>query len=183
MHWRWLTDLITILLTAAIAWAGWRQAVTAEKQDATAKSLLSLQKTIEDQRNKIWVFLRMQPSVEGGLNTVVVEIANLSQVGIWLEQLKVHLDDVSTPVPDKIHPQRLESVLGSLKTEKIDIRIAINAVTGIQPNQARIVTIWAEVEFWANGEWHTEKTTRFSVKTEQFRVTDLRPVDGPSKTS
>jgi hypothetical protein len=175
MHWRWLTDTLTILLTAAIAWAGWRQAVTAEKQDATAKNLLKLQQTIEEQRNKIWVFLRVKPYFIHGHTTAVVEIANLSQVGIWLEKLIIHLDDASAAVPDRAHSEVLEKVLGSLGTTDIDIQAAANVVGDIQPGQERQITIWVEVEFWANGEWrHTPRTPRYSMKTSMIQVRDLK---------
>ena len=81
-HWN---DVILLLLTAAIAWTGWRQAVTAEKQDTTARNVLRLQETIEKKHTQVNLFLRMksyQP-VGMGASSVGLQIANLSEVGIW----------------------------------------------------------------------------------------------------
>ncbi|HXW54205.1 MAG TPA: hypothetical protein VEJ67_00560 [Candidatus Cybelea sp.] len=72
---------------------------------------------------------------------------------------------------NKSHATLLEKVLGSLSTEVINLLESVNIATGVKNSEEREVTISAEVEYWGNGEWHTEQTNWYSMvasKTTQL---------------
>jgi len=157
MH--WLTDTLTVLLTAAIAYTGWRQLKTAEKQDETAKNLLALQKTIEEQRNQAWIFLRVIGFAQAAAERARLEISNLSEVGIWVEKITVHLA-VPHGTPNRAHAVLIQKPLG---------------LVGAKGADAKQVTFWADVEFWAKGKFRTEPTIRYSADIDEWRIQNLRP--------
>ena len=88
--------VVNLLLTAAIAFAAIMQWVVSNR-------LLRLQRTVEEQHSKAWIFLRARPSSAAGHNTAVLEISNLSQVGVWVEKVMVNLE-VQAGAPNKATP-------------------------------------------------------------------------------
>lgn len=160
--WNGLSTTLMILLTAAIAWAGRRQAITADKQDETARNLLKLQETIEQQRNRISVFLQLRTVQEMGWSTVALEISNLSQTGIWLEHMTIHCQTKAVG-----RTVTLRKILPAFTTDpNNDIRIPITALVAVPPagSGPAMMDVWAEVKSWANGEWRIEETTKYKVE-------------------
>ncbi|HTZ74510.1 MAG TPA: hypothetical protein VMB47_11360 [Candidatus Aquilonibacter sp.] len=173
MH--WLTDTLTVLLTAAIAYTGWRQLKTAEKQDETAKNLLALQKTIEEQRNQAWIFLRVIGFAQAAAERARLEISNLSEVGIWVEKITVHLA-VPHGTPNRAHAVLIQKPLASMAIMPIEaISPELFGLVGAKGADAKQVTFWADVEFWAKGKFRTEPTIRYSADIDEWRIQNLRP--------
>ncbi len=182
MHTLWLhvtrlglAELITLLLTAAIAWAGVAQAALAKRQAVTADRLLELQKAIEQQRNQVWVFPRVSGDTGPAGQLTLLEISNLSEVGIWIEKITLHLD-VLPGSPNRAHARLIQKPLASMVTMPImdfsqEIFLLVAAIgPGLRP-----VTFWAEVEFWAKGAWKTEPTIHYSADVNRTSVQNLRP--------
>lgn len=165
-HARWITDGINILLTAAIAWAGYRQYVVANR-------LLKLQNAIEEQRNKVWLFLRIKQSAHAGRNTAMLEITNLSLTGIWLEKVSVHLVTEKS-APNKAHGVMVEKQLRSSEAAGVDISATVRLLAGIMHGERKPVTAWVAVEFWANGAWHVESTNHYSMDVEYVHVSNIK---------
>jgi hypothetical protein len=174
MHWHWLTDLLTILLTGAIAWAGWKQAKLAEQQAVTAANLLSLQNEIEKQRNTASIFLRVHGFVQSRRHFVVLEMSNLSEVGIWIEKITVHLK-VSAGLPNKAHTLSVAEPLASMGKKSIDdFSQEIFLLVAAPGSEFTTVTFWADVEFWAKGTFRSESTIVYSADVNQWNVENLR---------
>jgi hypothetical protein len=160
--------VINVLLTAAIALAAIMQWVVSGR-------LLSLQKVIEDQRTKAWLFLRLKPSALHGHATALLEISNLSQVGVWLEKVTVHLE-VPAGTPNKAKAVQIENVLPPMQTGAgVDIRSEVHSL--VQPNGRQVPAItWVEAEFWVNGQWQRERTGRYSMNVDGNHLQDVRRV-------
>jgi hypothetical protein len=175
MYWNGFTDIVTILLTAAIAYTGWRQVKTAEKQDETAKNLLKLQQIIEEQRNQAWIFLRIVSFVQTALQFAALEISNLSEVGIWIEKITVHLE-VPSGMPNKAHALPVEKPLASMGTMPIsNLSQEIFLLVAAPGAERQPVTFWAEVEYWAKGTWRSELTIHYSADVNQWSIQNPRP--------
>jgi len=174
-HWHWVTDSVTILLTAAIAWAGWRQAELAKQQAATAANLLNLQNEIERQRNTASIFLRVHGFIQSSRHLAVLEISNLSEVGIWIETITVHLK-VPAGLPDQGHALSIAEPLASMGKKSIDnFSQEIFRLVAAPGAEFTTVTFWADVEFWAKGKFRSESTIAYSGDVNQWSIENLRP--------
>src|SRR5258707_3433421 len=107
------TNIVNILLTAAIAFAAIMQWLVSAR-------LLQLQRLIEDQRTKAWLFLRLKPTARAGHQTALLQISNLSQAGVWIEEARLHLQLASC---DKTESFPIEDVLPTSQVHSgFDIR-------------------------------------------------------------
>jgi hypothetical protein len=164
----WIMPVVNGVLTFAIAFAAIMQWVVSAR-------LLSLQKVVEEQRTKAWLFLRLKPSAIQGHATALLEISNLSQVGVWLENATVHLE-VPQGAPNKAKAIAIEHVLPPMETgDGVDIRALVQLLA--EPNGRQVVaTIFVEAEFWTNGLWRRERTGRYSMNVDGNHLQDIRPV-------
>jgi|SRR5579862_7120754 len=161
------STVVNLLLTAAIAYAGvmqWR----------VSKALLKLQQVVESQRTKAWTFLRLKQSVAQGHNTAVLQISNLSQVGVWIEKVTVHLETPSG-APNKAEVIQLETVLAPMASQYIDIRLEVQRLVEPKGTEVRAIVL-LEAFFWANGEWQNEKTGRYSMNVGNAHVSKVTPL-------
>jgi len=163
MH--WITDIINVVLTAAIAWAGYRQYVV-------SNGLLKLQETIEKERHASWLFFRVKPQFAGGHNTAILEVSNLSQMGVWIEHVTVHFV-VPPNTPNRAHTLVLQRKLNSFETLPIDLREEITLLAAVGLG-VRTVTFWTEVHYWGQGVYKTEPTTRYVVDVDPSHVSNVR---------
>ncbi len=161
------STVVNVCLTAAIAFAAIMQWVVTDR-------LFKLQAVVEDQRTKAWLFLRLKPCPMHGHSTALLEISNLSQVGVWLEKVTVHLE-VPAGAPNKSEALPLENLLAPMTTRSgVDIRALVHAL--VQPKGGQIpATVWAGIEFWANGVWRHEKTSRYAMSVDESHLTEVRP--------
>ena len=157
---------VNLLLTAAIAFAGWMQWRVYDR-------LFKHEQAVEDQRTKAWLFLRLKPNSAHGHSTALLEISNLSQVGVWLETVTVHLE-VPAGAQNKAESILLENLLPPMTTRAgVDIRALVHAL--VQPKGGQLpATVWAEIEFWANGLWRQEKTGRYAMSVDDSHLTEVR---------
>jgi hypothetical protein len=160
-----LNTVVNVALTAVIAFAAIMQWIVSGR-------LLNLQKAVEDQRTKTWLFFRLKPTALGGHGTAQLEVSNLSQVGVWLEKVTLHLEVPRTP--NKAIAILIETVLSPMHTKPdVDIRAAVHEL--VEPKGRQVLAIVsAEVEFWANGLWRQESTNRYSMLVDESHLLDVK---------
>ncbi|HET9400627.1 MAG TPA: hypothetical protein VFO34_06725 [Candidatus Acidoferrales bacterium] len=167
----WLPVVINSLLTAAIAYAGYRQYVVAQK-------LFDLQNAIETQKNKVSLFLRIKVRERDnvhGLRSAVVEVSNLSPFGIWLESLTIFETEHNT------RNIQVEDVLAAGATFRYLIRDEIVKLCGITSNdQKASAVISAIVNYTTSEKNESAETPRYRVTVGSYEVQSLFLDEGKS---
>jgi len=129
MFWNALSDMVMILLTAAIAYAGWRQAVTAERQDETARNLLKLQQAIEDQQAGIG-----RQMVLSAIDSAITSIKYWNTLPLSEIKTATSLPDPRDLVPRDgstvlHHARSISAAVGQFMSEGIDrLELARNEI-------------------------------------------------------
>jgi hypothetical protein len=162
-----VSTVVNVLLTGAIAFAGIMQWLVSGR-------LLDLQRVVENQHTKVWLFLRMKGAPLSGHDSAQVQISNLSQVGVWVEKVTVHVE-VPAGTPNKAKAILIECILPPMLTKAdVDIRAAVHEM--VQPGVTQVpATVHVEVEFWVNGLWQREKTSRYSMVVQDQHLRNVKP--------
>jgi hypothetical protein len=174
MHWLWLADTLSLLLTGAIAWAAVTQTLLAHRQAVTSENLLSLQQTIEKQRTTAWIFLRVNSIQRAPHEQAILDISNLSEVGVWIEKITVNVQ-VPAGSANQDHTLPILSPLKSMGTMRVEnfpqeIFLLVAATGAVLKN----IVFSVDVEFWAKGSYRSESTSVYSADVNQWSIQNLR---------
>lgn len=166
--WHRINDVATIGLTIVIAVAAWCQWKVATR-------ILKLEETIERRRTEARLFLRVKHVISANQQLARLEIANLSQTGVWLEKATVHVA-VPPGSPNRGHALMLETKLCCCEEQGVNLNDELRIASGLEIGSANSRMIaWVDVEFWANGSYHTESSNRYSIDIGPFHVLGVKP--------
>ena len=143
-------------------------------QYVVARRIFKLQKSIEENQNRAWLFLRIKQTTSQHQDIAQLEITNLSQSGAWLEKATIRLG-VPQGERNLGHALMLETQLGSSSELPVDISGEIRVLAELRDGGKKSIVAWAEVEFWANGAYHTEPTIRYSIDLDHLHVWSVQP--------
>jgi hypothetical protein len=145
------------------------------------EQLLSFQQETEKGRTRVEVFAavkrgKLDSAPQQEPQTALLYIANLSAVGIWVEQTEVIVNEQSRPTSAR---KRIERLLAPYEahwaTIEDQVREALILTTGSAEGR---VTVRCAIAYWATGETRTYQMPRaYTVELSGGGMRGVRQVD------